>query len=138
MSFRGGSVGPVTLVSGAFHGIGLTQRCFACVFPCEAGAMPRPVSTLYSIFHDARDGSRFESIPIFSHLEPKVRSLLSSGLRNLWWAKNTTCCNLWGIHVISAQKLLSVLWFHFSISVSWSLLGLAWLMRLRFLLPHAS
>ena len=66
MSFHGGSVGFVTLVSGALHGFGLTQRCFACVVPCEAGVMSRPVSTLYSISHDARDGSRFESISIFS------------------------------------------------------------------------
>ena len=53
MSFRGGSVGPVTLASGAFHEIGRTQRCFACIFPCEAGVMSRPVSTLYSISYDA-------------------------------------------------------------------------------------
>ena len=65
MSFSGGSVGSVTLVSRDFHGIGLTQRCFACVVPCEAGVMFRLVSTLYSISHDARDGSRFESIPSF-------------------------------------------------------------------------
>ena len=53
MSFSGGSVGSVTLVSGAFHGIGLTQHCFACVVPCEAGVMLHHVSTLYSISHNA-------------------------------------------------------------------------------------
>ena len=83
-SFREGSVGPVTLVSNASHGIGLTQRWSACVFPCVAGVISRPVSTLYSISHDARDGSRFESIPsFFPRSEPKVRGSLPLGLRNI-------------------------------------------------------
>ena len=65
ISFCGGSVGSVALVTGACHGIGLTQRCLVCVVPYGVGAMSHPVSTLYSISHDARDGSRFESTPSF-------------------------------------------------------------------------
>ena len=64
ISFRGGSVGSVALVTGACHGIGLTQR-LVCVVSFGAGAMSHPVSTLYSISHDPRDGSRFESTPSF-------------------------------------------------------------------------
>ena len=75
ISFRGGSVSSVALVTGACHGIGLIQRLVRVV-SCGVGAMSHPVSTLYSISHDARDGSRFESTPSFYHLEPKVRSSL--------------------------------------------------------------
>ena len=56
-------MGPVAFASDASHGIELTQRWSACIFLCVAGVMSHPVSTLYSISHDARDGSQFESIP---------------------------------------------------------------------------
>jgi hypothetical protein len=118
ISFRGGSVGSVTLVTGACHGIGLTQRCFACVVPCGVGVMSRLVSTLYSISHDARDGSRFESTPSFLPFRTKGAELIATRPKNSLMGKHVACCDFWDIHVVVAQKLLSVLWFHSSISFS--------------------
>jgi hypothetical protein len=76
ISFRGGFVSSLALVTGARHGIGLTQH-LVCVVSCGAGAMSHPVSTLYSISHDAHDGSRFESTPNFLPFRTKGEEFIA-------------------------------------------------------------
>ena len=71
--------------------------------------MSCPVSTLYSISHDAREGSRFESIPSFFPFKIKGEGLFAIRPKKSLMGKNVACGESWGSLVVSAQKLLSVL-----------------------------